>query len=152
MGIAVGAAFLAGVRAAIAEKCPYIIFTASGGARMQEAVLSLMQLPRTTVALQELREAGLPYIVVLTDPTTGGVTASYAMLGDVQIAEPGALIGFAGQRVIEQTIREKLPEGFQRAEYLLEHGIIDMVVHRSDLKEKLALLISYLCPEKKRAA
>ena len=152
MGIAVGAAFVAGVRAAIADKCPYIICTASGGARMQEAMLSLMQLPRTTVALAELREAGLPYIVVLTDPTTGGVTASYAMLGDVQIAEPGALIGFAGQRVIEQTIREKLPEGFQRAEYLLEHGMIDMVVRRGDLKEKLALLIDYLCPEAKAAA
>ena len=152
MGIAVGAAFLDGVRRAIAERCPYIIFTASGGARMQEAVLSLMQLPRTTVALQELKEAGLPYIVVLTDPTTGGVTASYAMLGDVQLAEPGALIGFAGQRVIEQTIREKLPEGFQRAEYLLEHGIIDMVVPRSELRERLALLISYLCPEAKAAA
>ena len=119
---------------------------------MQEAVLSLMQLPRTTVALQELKEAGLPYIVVLTDPTTGGVTASYAMLGDVQLAEPGALIGFAGQRVIEQTIREKLPEGFQRAEYLLEHGIIDMVVPRSELRERLALLIAYLCPEAKKAA
>ncbi len=152
MGIAVGAAFLAGVHAAIADRCPYVIFTASGGARMQEAVLSLMQLPRTTVALQELREAGLPYFVVLTDPTTGGVTASYAMLGDVQLAEPGALIGFAGQRVIEQTIREKLPEGFQRAEYLLEHGIIDMVVPRSELKERLALLISYLCPKAKKAA
>jgi acetyl-CoA carboxylase carboxyl transferase subunit beta len=152
MGTAVGAAFVAGVRAAIADKCPYIIFTASGGARMQEAILSLMQLPRTTVAIAELREAGFPYIVVLTDPTTGGVTASYAMLGDVQIAEPGALIGFAGQRVIEQTIREKLPEGFQRAEYLLEHGIIDMVVSRSDLREKLALLISYLAPESKEAA
>jgi acetyl-CoA carboxylase carboxyl transferase subunit beta len=152
MGIAVGAAFLAGVRAAIAAKAPYILFTASGGARMQEAILSLMQMPRTTVALAELREAGLPYIVVLTDPTTGGVTASYAMLGDIQLAEPGALIGFAGQRVIEQTIREKLPEGFQRAEYLLEHGIIDMVVPRSDLKEKLALLISYLTPESKAAA
>jgi acetyl-CoA carboxylase carboxyl transferase subunit beta len=119
---------------------------------MQEGILSLMQMPRTTVALQELKEAGLPYIVVLTDPTTGGVTASYAMLGDVQIAEPGALIGFAGQRVIEQTIREKLPEGFQRAEYLLEHGMIDMVVWRGDLKEKLALLISYLTPETKEAA
>jgi len=152
MGVAVGAAFVAGVRAAIADHCPYIIFTASGGARMQEAVLSLMQLPRTTVALQELREAGLPYIVVLTDPTTGGVTASYAMLGDVQLAEPGALIGFAGQRVIEQTIREKLPEGFQRAEYLLEHGIIDMVVPRAELKARLALLVSYLCPEAKAAA
>jgi acetyl-CoA carboxylase carboxyl transferase subunit beta len=152
MGIAVGAAFVAGVRAAIKDKVPYVIFTASGGARMQEAVLSLMQLPRTTVALAELREAGLPYIVVLTDPTTGGVTASYAMLGDIQIAEPGALIGFAGQRVIEQTIREKLPEGFQRAEYLLEHGIIDMVVPRGELKAKLALLISYLTPEAKKAA
>jgi acetyl-CoA carboxylase carboxyl transferase subunit beta len=152
MGTAVGAAFVAGSRAAIEERAPYIIFTASGGARMQEAILSLMQLPRTTVAISELREAGLPYIVVLTDPTTGGVTASYAMLGDVQIAEPGALIGFAGQRVIEQTIREKLPEGFQRAEYLLEHGIIDMVVSRGDLRDKLALLISYLAPEAKEAA
>jgi acetyl-CoA carboxylase carboxyl transferase subunit beta len=152
MGTAVGAAFLAGIRTAIEEKAPYIIFTASGGARMQEAILSLMQLPRTTVAIAQLKEAGLPYIVVLTDPTTGGVTASYAMLGDVQLAEPGALIGFAGQRVIEQTIREKLPEGFQRAEYLLEHGMIDMVVPRPELKEKLALLISYLVPEKKAAA
>jgi len=152
MGTAVGAAFVAGIRAAIEERAPYIIFTASGGARMQEAILSLMQLPRTTVAISELREAGLPYVVVLTDPTTGGVTASYAMLGDVQIAEPGALIGFAGQRVIEQTIREKLPEGFQRAEYLLEHGIIDMVVSRGDLRDKLALLISYLAPEAKEAA
>ncbi|HKC02794.1 MAG TPA: acetyl-CoA carboxylase, carboxyltransferase subunit beta [Sphingomicrobium sp.] len=152
MGIAVGATIVAGVRAAIKDKVPYVIFTASGGARMQEAVLSLMQLPRTTVALAELREAGLPYIVVLTDPTTGGVTASYAMLGDIQIAEPGALIGFAGQRVIEQTIREKLPEGFQRAEYLLDHGIIDMVVPRGELKAKLALLISYLTPEAKKAA
>jgi acetyl-CoA carboxylase carboxyl transferase subunit beta len=152
MGIAVGASFVAGVRAAINDKVPYILFTAAGGARMQEGILSLMQMPRTTVALAELREAGLPYIVVLTDPTTGGVTASYAMLGDVQIAEPGALIGFAGQRVIEQTIREKLPEGFQRAEYLLEHGMIDMVVSRGDLKEKLALLVSYLCPQAKKAA
>src|SRR5437870_13859087 len=118
---------------------------------MQEAMLSVMQLPRTTVALTELKEAGLPYIVVLTDPTTGGVTASYAMLGDVQLAEPGALIGFVGQRVIEQTIREKLPEGFQRAEYLLEHGMIDMVVSRGDLKERLTLRVSYLCPEAKEA-
>jgi len=152
MGIAVGAAFIAGVRAAIADKCPYILFTAAGGARMQEGILSLMQMPRTTVALAELKESGLPYIVILTDPTTGGVTASYAMLGDVQIAEPGALIGFAGQRVIEQTIREKLPEGFQRAEYLLEHGMIDMVVPRGELKEKLTLLLSYLAPEAKAAA
>jgi len=152
MGTAVGAIFLAGIRAAIAEKCPYVIFTASGGARMQEAILSLMQLPRTTVAIAELKEAGLPYIVVLTDPTTGGVTASYAMLGDVQLAEPGALIGFAGQRVIEQTIREKLPEGFQRAEYLLEHGMIDMVVSRGELRETVAKLIAYLAPEAKEAA
>ena len=151
MGIAVGAAFIAGIRTAIAEHCPYIIFTASGGARMQEAILSLMQLPRTTVALAELREAGLPYMVVLTDPTTGGVTASYAMLGDVQLAEPGALIGFAGQRVIEQTIREKLPEGFQRAEYLLAHGMIDMVVPRQQLKAKLGAVIGYTTPEKKAA-
>src|SRR5215208_1012688 len=152
MGIAVGAAFIAGVRAAIAAKVPYIIFTASGGARMQEAALSLMQLPRTTVALAELREAGLPYIVVLADPTTGGVTASYAMLGDVQIAEPGALIGFAGQRVIEQTIREKLPEGFQRAEYLLEHGMIDMVVPRSELRAILGKLVEYLAPQRDKKA
>ena len=154
MGVAVGAAFVAGVRAAIKDNVPYVLFTAAGGARMQEGILSLMQMPRTTVALAELREAGLPYLVVLTDPTTGGVTASYAMLGDVQIAEPGALIGFAGARVIEQTIREKLPEGFQRAEYLLEHGIIDMVVRRHDLKDRLAALIDYLGPDKakKKAA
>ena len=151
MGIAVGAAIVAGIRAAIKDRCPYVLFTAAGGARMQEGILSLMQMPRTTVALAELRAAGLPYIVVLTDPTTGGVTASYAMLGDVQIAEPGALIGFAGQRVIEQTIREKLPEGFQRAEYLLEHGIIDMVVPRGQLRERLGQLIGYLAPEKKAA-
>ena len=151
MGVAVGATFVAGVRAAIAERTPYVLFTAAGGARMQEGILSLMQMPRTTAALTELKEAGLPYIVVLTDPTTGGVTASYAMLGDVQIAEPGALIGFAGARVIEQTIREKLPEGFQRAEYLLEHGIIDMVVRRHDLKDRLALLIDYLGPKKDKA-
>jgi acetyl-CoA carboxylase carboxyl transferase subunit beta len=152
MGTAVGAALLAGVYAAIAERCPYILFTAGGGARMQEGILSLMQMPRTTVALDELREAGLPYVVVLTDPTTGGITASYAMLGDVQLAEPGALIGFAGQRVIEQTIREKLPEGFQRAEYLLEHGMIDMVVPRGELKQRLSLLIGYLAPEVEEAA
>lgn len=151
MGIAVGSAFIAGVRAAIEAKAPYVIFTAAGGARMQEGILSLMQMPRSTVALAQLREAGLPYIVVLTDPTTGGVTASYAMLGDVQIAEPGALIGFAGQRVIEQTIREKLPDGFQRAEYLLDHGMVDMVVHRSDLRQTLGRLIAYLAPEKAAA-
>ena len=151
MGVGVGTAFIAGARAAIEARVPYIIFTASGGARMQEAILSLMQLPRTTVAITELKEAGLPYITVLTDPTTGGVTASYAMLGDIQIAEPGALIGFAGQRVIEQTIREKLPAGFQRAEYLLEHGMIDMVVPRQQLRETLSRLIAYLSPEKKAA-
>jgi acetyl-CoA carboxylase carboxyl transferase subunit beta len=152
MGVAVGAAFVAGVRQAIKDRSPYVIFTAAGGARMQEGILSLMQMPKTTVALAELREAGLPYIVVLTDPTTGGVTASYAMLGAVQLAEPGARIGFAGQRVIEQTIREKLPEGFQRAEYLLDHGMIDMVVPRQELKATLGKLIAYLTPEKKAAA
>jgi acetyl-CoA carboxylase carboxyl transferase subunit beta len=151
MGVAVGAAFVAGVRAAIKAKAPYVIFTAAGGARMQEGILSLMQMPRTTVALAELHDAGLPYIVVLTDPTTGGVTASYAMLGDVQIAEPNALIGFAGQRVIEQTIREKLPEGFQRAEYLLDHGMLDMVVPRAQLRDTLARLIGFLMPEKAAA-
>jgi len=144
MGMAVGAAFVAGVDRAIKEKCAYVICTAAGGARMQEGILSLMQMPKATVAISRLRRAGLPYIVVLTDPTTGGVTASYAMLGDVHIAEPGCLIGFAGQRVIQDTIREKLPEGFQRAEYLLEHGMVDMVVHRRDLKARLALLLDYL--------
>jgi acetyl-CoA carboxylase carboxyl transferase subunit beta len=152
MGVAVGSAFVAGIEAAIAARAPFIIFTAAGGARMQEGILSLMQMPRATVAIEMLREAGLPYIVVLTDPTTGGVTASYAMLGDVQLAEPGALIGFAGQRVIEQTIREKLPEGFQRAEYLLEHGMIDMVVRRADLRPRLGQLVDYLTPAEKAAA
>lgn len=151
MGLGVGAAFLAGARAAVQDKCPYIVFTAAGGARMQEGILALMQMPKTTVAIAELREEGLPYIVVLTDPTTGGVTASYAMLGDIHIAEPGALIGFAGQRVIESTIREKLPEGFQRAEYLLDHGMVDMVVERRDLRHRLAQLISYLSPQKAAA-
>ncbi len=151
MGLGVGAAFLVGARAAIQDKCPYIVFTAAGGARMQEGILALMQMPKTTVAIAELREEGLPYIVVLTDPTTGGVTASYAMLGDIHIAEPGALIGFAGQRVIESTIREKLPEGFQRAEYLLDHGMVDMVVERRDLRHRLAQLIAYLSPQKAAA-
>jgi acetyl-CoA carboxylase carboxyl transferase subunit beta len=144
MGIAVGAAFVTGARAAIEARCPFVMVTAAGGARMQEGILSLMQMPATTVAIQELKEARLPYIVVLTDPTTGGVTASYAMLGDVHIAEPNALIGFAGARVIESTIREKLPEGFQRAEYLLEHGMVDMVVKRQDLAETLGRLIGLL--------
>lgn len=151
MGMAVGEAFVAAAQEAVVKKCPYIILTAAGGARMQEGILSLMQMPRSTVAIQMLREAHLPYIVVLTDPTTGGVTASYAMLGDIQIAEPGALIGFAGQRVIEQTIREKLPEGFQRAEYLLAHGMIDMVTHRHQLKSTLSGLIDYLMAGKKAA-
>jgi acetyl-CoA carboxylase carboxyl transferase subunit beta len=151
MGVAVGEAFVAGVRAAVDEGAPYIIFTAAGGARMQEGILSLMQMPRSTAAIAELKEAGLPYIVVLTDPTTGGVTASYAMLGDIQIAEPGALIGFAGQRVIEQTIREKLPEGFQRAEYLLDHGMLDMVVHRRELRETLGQVLGFVMPEKAAA-
>lgn len=148
MGIAVGEAFVTGVETAIKRKAAYIAVTAAGGARMQEGILSLMQMPRATVALQRLRRAGLPYIVILTDPTTGGVTASYAMLGDIHIAEPKALIGFAGQRVIENTIREKLPEGFQRAEYLLDHGMIDMVVERKDLVATLARLIDYLVPAK----
>ena len=144
MGMGVGEAFLAGAAAAVTAGIPFVIFTAAGGARMQEGILSLMQMPRTTVGIAELKEAGLPYVVVLTDPTTGGVTASYAMLGDIQMAEPKALIGFAGQRVIEQTIREKLPEGFQRAEYLLEHGMLDMVVHRNELQETLARLLGML--------
>ena len=151
MGMAVGAAFVAGARAALADRVPYAIVTAAGGARMQEGILSLMQMPKATVAIAELKEAGLPYIVILTDPTTGGVTASYAMLGDVHVAEPGALIGFAGQRVIENTIREKLPEGFQRAEYLLEHGMVDMVVPRKELRRRLALLLDYLTPRKEAA-
>lgn len=144
MGLAVGEALVTAAERAVDHGVPLIVITAAGGARMQEGILSLMQMPRSTVAVEMVRDAGLPYIVVLTDPTTGGVTASFAMLGDIQIAEPGALIGFAGQRVIEQTIREKLPEGFQRAEYLLEHGIIDMVVPRKDLKAQLARVISLL--------
>jgi acetyl-CoA carboxylase carboxyl transferase subunit beta len=140
LGMAAGEAFVKGAETAIDKKTPYVLFAASGGARMQEGILSLMQLPRTTVAVRRLRAAKLPYIVVLTHPTTGGVTASYAMLGDVHLAEPGALIGFAGPRVIEQTIREKLPEGFQRAEYLKEHGTVDSVVHRHDLKATIVRL------------
>ena len=148
MGMAVGSAFVAGAEKALKRHCPYIVVTAAGGARMQEGILSLMQMPKATVMTRRLKEAGLPYIVVLTDPTTGGVTASYAMLGDVHIAEPGALIGFAGQRVIQDTIREQLPEGFQRAEYLLKHGMVDKVVERKDLKATLATLIDYLAPAK----
>ncbi|GAB6967383.1 acetyl-CoA carboxylase, carboxyltransferase subunit beta [Komagataeibacter kakiaceti JCM 25156] len=144
MGAALGEAFLAAARLAILQQSPLVVFTASGGARMQEGMISLMQMPRTTVAVEMLKEAGLPYLVVLTNPTTGGVSASFAMLGDVQIAEPNALIGFAGQRVIEDTVREKLPEGFQRAEYLLEHGMLDMVVVRGELPATLGRLIGQL--------
>jgi acetyl-CoA carboxylase carboxyl transferase subunit beta len=128
----------------VKRKLPVILFSAAGGARMQEGILSLMQMPRSTVAVQMLKEAGLPYIVVLTHPTTGGVTASYAMLGDIQIAEPNALICFAGPRVIEQTIREKLPEGFQRAEYLLDHGMLDRVTHRKNLRDELITVVRML--------
>lgn len=152
LGMAAGEAIIAGCEHALAKRTPFVIFTASGGARMQEGMFSLMQMPRTTIAVQRLREARLPYIVVLTNPTTGGVTASYAMLGDVQIAEPGAIVGFAGARVIEQTIREKLPEGFQRAEYLRDHGMVDMVVPRQELRETLARLCGLLTKSPPRRA
>jgi acetyl-CoA carboxylase carboxyl transferase subunit beta len=144
LGMAAGEAIVKGFETALERNTPFILFAASGGARMQEGILSLMQMPRTTVAVEMLREAKKPYIVVLTNPTTGGVTASYAMLGDVHIAEPGALIGFAGPRVIEQTIREKLPPGFQRAEYLKEHGMVDMVVHRHEMRNTLARICRLL--------
>ena len=144
MGMAVGEALVAAARLAVLQQAPLIVVPASGGARMQEGVLSLMQMARTTVAIEELREAGLPYLVVMTDPTTGGVTASFAMLGDVHLAEPGAMIGFAGARVIEQTVREKLPDGFQRAEYLHEHGMVDLVVRRGEMKATLARLLGLL--------
>ena len=144
LGMAAGEAIITGMEAAIARKSPFIIFTASGGARMQEGMFSLMQMPRTTVAVRRLRAAKLPYIVVLTNPTTGGVTASYAMLGDIHIAEPGAVIGFAGARVIEQTIRERLPDGFQRAEYLKSHGMVVMVVPRGDMRATLARMCKIL--------
>jgi acetyl-CoA carboxylase carboxyl transferase subunit beta len=147
MGMYVGNAVIAAAERAVELKRPLVLFSAAGGARMQEGILSLMQMPRTTVAVQMLKEAGLPYIVVLTHPTTGGVTASYAMLGDVQIAEPGALICFAGPRVIEQTIREKLPEGFQRAEYLLDHGMLDRVTPRQKLKEEIVTILRMLLRE-----
>lgn len=146
MGAAVGEGIVAAARLAVLQKAPLIIYTSSGGARMMEGAISLMQMPRTTIAAQMVKEAGLPYIVVLTDPTTGGVTASFAMLGDIQIAEPGALIGFAGARVIEQTVREKLPDGFQRSEYLYDHGIIDMIVRRAEMAETLGRMIGLLLP------
>jgi acetyl-CoA carboxylase carboxyl transferase subunit beta len=129
---------------AVARQAPLIVFSASGGARMQEGILSLMQLTRTTIAVRRVKEAGLPYIVVLTDPTTGGVSASFAMLGDIHIAEPDAIIGFAGPRVIQDTIRQELPAGFQRSEYLLEHGMVDAVVHRLKLREMLIRLVTLL--------
>ena len=144
MGVAVGEGLLTAARLAVVQDAPLIVVPSSGGARMQEGIHSLMQLPRTPIAVQDVRDAGLPYVVVLADPTTGGVSASFAMLGDIAIAEPGAVIGFAGARVIEQTIRETLPEGFQRSEYLFEHGMVDMVVHRADLRDTLIRVLSLL--------
>lgn len=144
MGLAVGEGLLTAARLAVVQDAPLIVIPSSGGARMQEGIHSLMQLPRTTIAVQEVRDAGLPYIVVLADPTTGGVSASFAMLGDIAIAEPGAVIGFAGARVIEQTIRETLPDGFQRSEYLYDHGMVDMVVHRKELRDTLIRVMSLL--------
>ncbi|MBY5350250.1 acetyl-CoA carboxylase, carboxyltransferase subunit beta [Rhizobium leguminosarum] len=152
LGMAAGEAIVKAFERATSEKCPLVMFPASGGARMQEGILSLMQLPRTTVAVDMLKESGQPYIVVLTNPTTGGVTASYAMLGDIHLAEPGAEIGFAGKRVIEQTLREKLPEGFQTSEYLLEHGMVDMVIKRHDIPETLARLLKILTKKPVSAA
>ena len=144
MGAALGEGIVAAARLAVLQHAPLVVFTASGGARMQEGMISLMQMPRTTIAVQMVRDAGLPYIVVMTNPTTGGVTASFAMLGDIQIAEPNALIGFAGPRVIEQTVRETLPDGFQRSEFLQEHGMLDMVVARKDMRETLGRIIGLL--------
>ena len=152
LGMAAGEGFIAAARAAVERKVPLVCFTAAGGARMQEGALSLMQMARTTLAIQELKAAQLPFVVVLTDPTTGGVTASYAMLGDVHLAEPGALIGFAGPRVIESTIREKLPPGFQRAEYLREKGMVDRIVARADIPVVLGQILSMLMSGKRRAA
>jgi acetyl-CoA carboxylase carboxyl transferase subunit beta len=152
LGMAVGEGLIAAMRAAVDHRTPFVLYTASGGARMQEGILSLMQMPRVTIGVQMLREAGLPYVVCHTDPTTGGVTASYAMLGDIHISEPGALIGFAGPRVIENTIREKLPEGFQRAEYLLDHGMIDMVVHRHEMRETLGRVLKLMTRKAARAS
>jgi acetyl-CoA carboxylase carboxyl transferase subunit beta len=151
MGIAVGEAFITAAEEALKRRCPFIMFSASGGARMQEGILSLMQMPRTTVALQRLKRARLPYIVVLTDPTSGGVMAAYAQLGDVQISEPKATLAFTGRRVIEQTIRAKLPDNFQTSEYYLDHGLIDMVVERKDLRGTLSRLIGYLAPRQAAA-
>ena len=149
MGVATGEALVQAAQRALAEQCGLIIFTSSGGARMQEGILSLMQLPRSVIATEMLQQAGLPYIVVLCDPTTGGVSASFAMLGDIQIAEPGATIGFAGRRVIEQTVRETLPERFQQAEDLIEKGVIDMIVPRSEMAQRLALLLALMSGREK---
>jgi len=146
MGIAVGEALLAAARLAVERHAALVVIPASGGARMQEGILALMQMPRTIIAADLVKEARLPYVVVLTDPTTGGVAASFAALGDIAIAEPGAIVGFAGARVIEETIREKLPEGFQRAEYLYEHGTVDMVVRRTELPATLARILTLLRP------
>lgn len=150
MGAAVGEGIVVAADRAVAKRLPLVVIPASGGARMQEGIISLMQMPRTTIAARRVKEAGLPYIVILTDPTTGGVSASFAMLGDITLAEPGAVIGFAGARVIEETIRQKLPEGFQKAEYLMEHGMVDMVVKRHDMKDALARLLSLLYFEKNK--
>ena len=144
MGVAVGEGIVTAAEQAVSKDAAFLVVATSGGARMQEGILSLMQMPRSIIAVDMVKEAGLPYLVLLADPTTGGVSASFAMLGDIAIAEPGAVIGFAGQRVIEETIREKLPEGFQRAEYLLDHGMVDMVVHRRELRETLARVLSLL--------
>jgi len=152
LGMAAGEAVIKGLDTAVEKDCPFVLFAASGGARMQEGILALMQLPRTTIAVQRLREARRPYIVVLTNPTTGGVTASYAMLGDIEIAEPGAVVGFAGARVIEQTVRERLPEGFQRAEFLQQHGMVDMVVPRPEMRATLARLCKMLAKAPREAA
>ncbi|MBI1244703.1 MAG: acetyl-CoA carboxylase carboxyltransferase subunit beta [Alphaproteobacteria bacterium] len=151
MGLAVGEGLVSAAKLAVLQQAPLIVIPASGGARMQEGILSLMQMPRTVIAAEEVKEAGLPYIVVLTDPTTGGVSASFAMLGDIAISEPGATIGFAGARVIEETLREKLPPGFQKAEYLLEHGMVDMVVHRHELRAMLVRLLRLLTDPQPRA-
>ncbi len=152
MGMAVGEGILIAARRAVEMRAPLLVFASSGGARMQEGILSLMQMPRTTIAIQEVREAGLPYIAILTDPTTGGVSASFAMLGDISIAEPGAVIGFAGARVIEDTIHEQLPDGFQRAEYLMEHGMVDMVVDRHKLRDTLIQVLDLLMNRSQGAA
>lgn len=152
MGMYAGNALLAASDHAVKSSCPLLVITASGGARMQEGILSLMQMPRTVIAVQRVKEAGLPYITILTDPTTGGVSASFAMLGDIAVAEPGAIIGFAGARVIEETIRQKLPEGFQKSEYLLDHGMIDMIVHRKEMRQKLINLVSLLSSAHQRTS